>query len=60
MMSRFSREVLTMGVSLPKRIYQEIDARRGDVPRSRYILKILEESLEQEKKVKGATKENEK
>ena len=52
-MSRFSREVLTMGVSLPKRVYQEIDAQRGDIPRSRYILKILEECLEREKETQN-------
>ena len=30
------------GISLPNELMQKIDADRGDIPRSRYILRILE------------------
>jgi len=30
------------GISLPKEFMQKIDVERGDVPRSRYVLRILE------------------
>ena len=31
-----------IGISLPKEFMQKIDVERGDVPRSRYVLRILE------------------
>jgi hypothetical protein len=30
------------GLSLPVRLMQEIDKNRGDIPRSRYLLRVLE------------------
>ena len=33
-----------MGISLPKKIVTKIDHDRGDIPRSRYVLRILEET----------------
>jgi hypothetical protein len=30
------------GISLPKEIVKKIDAERGDIPRSKYLLRILE------------------
>ena len=38
-----------IGISLPEDIIQEIDTQRGDVARSRYILRLIEASLKQEK-----------
>jgi hypothetical protein len=35
-----------LGISLPRKIVTQIDAERGDVPRSRYLLRILENVLE--------------
>jgi hypothetical protein len=32
-----------MGISLPQEIVSEIDIERGDIPRSRYILRILQQ-----------------
>jgi hypothetical protein len=31
-----------LGISLPRQIIRQIDSERGDVPRSRYVLRILE------------------
>jgi len=33
---------VAIGVSLPRDIIEEIDNERGDIPRSRYILRILQ------------------
>ena len=33
---------MAIGISLPKEIMKKIDTDRGDVPRSRYVLRILE------------------
>ena len=33
---------LVLGISLPRQIVGQIDSDRGDVPRSRYVLRILE------------------
>lgn len=30
------------GISLPKELVKTIDAKRGDIPRSKYLLRILE------------------
>jgi hypothetical protein len=35
---------IAVGISLPKDIISKIDAERGDIPRSRYLLRILENS----------------
>ena len=34
---------IAVGISLPKKIVMKIDHDRGDIPRSRYVLRILEE-----------------
>jgi hypothetical protein len=31
-----------IGISLPKELMEKIDIDRGDIPRSRYVLRILE------------------
>jgi hypothetical protein len=33
---------IAVGISLPKEILSKIDIDRGDVPRSRYLLRLLE------------------
>jgi len=33
---------IAMGISLPADLVTKIDAERGDIPRSRYLLRILE------------------
>jgi hypothetical protein len=35
-----------LGISLPRQIIRQIDSERGDVPRSRYLLRILQKALE--------------
>ncbi len=42
--SRYSKYV-QLGISLPKEIVDIIDEIRKDVPRSRYILRLVEKSL---------------
>jgi metal-responsive CopG/Arc/MetJ family transcriptional regulator len=42
--SKYSKYV-QLGISLPKEIVNTIDEIRKDVPRSRYILRLLENSL---------------
>ena len=37
------KEHVGVGVSFPKNIIKKIDSNRGDVSRSRYLLRILEE-----------------
>jgi hypothetical protein len=39
-----------IGISLPKEIIKKIDAERLDVPRSRYILRLIENVYREEKK----------
>ncbi len=33
---------IAIGISLPKKVMEKIDVDRGDIPRSRYVLRILE------------------
>ena len=40
-----------MGVCIPRSLKEKIDYTRGDIPRSRYISKILEQVHNKEKKV---------
>jgi metal-responsive CopG/Arc/MetJ family transcriptional regulator len=37
-----------IGISFPDVLLQEIDSRRGDVSRSRYVWKILQKELNKE------------
>jgi metal-responsive CopG/Arc/MetJ family transcriptional regulator len=34
-----------LGITLPKSIVQKIDQKRGDIPRSRYIRRVIERYL---------------
>jgi hypothetical protein len=36
------QDKIPIGISFPKKIISRIDSERGDVPRSRYILRIVE------------------
>lgn len=40
-------EIIPIGISLPKIVIAEIDSKRKDVPRSRFLLRILEKSLQE-------------
>lgn len=35
-------KTVKLGITLPKSIIQRIDKKRGDIPRSRYILRSIE------------------
>jgi metal-responsive CopG/Arc/MetJ family transcriptional regulator len=38
-------KTVKLGITLPKSIIQRIDKKRGDIPRSRYILRSIERYL---------------
>ena len=42
-MPKASRNAVCFGISFPQSILDKIDADRGDVPRSKYILRLVEE-----------------
>lgn len=46
---------IAVGISLPTKLMERIDVDRGDVPRSRYVQRLLEKqyTLEGKKIVKG-------
>jgi metal-responsive CopG/Arc/MetJ family transcriptional regulator len=37
--------VIRISVSIPRTILEKIDTERGDIPRSRYLVRILEKEL---------------
>ena len=39
---------IPIGISLPKKILTMIDTKRGDVARSRYVLRLIENALKGE------------
>jgi hypothetical protein len=41
-MAKASRKNIPFGISLPKEYVNQIDLRRGDIPRSKFILRLLE------------------
>jgi len=43
-----STKIKITGISLPEKIIKNIDAHRGDINRSKYILRILEKELPSE------------
>ena len=45
-------KVNSVGISLPTEIISKIDAERGDVPRSRYILRVLQDTYPKKRKLK--------
>jgi hypothetical protein len=36
------QETIAVGISLPKKIMSQIDSERGDVSRSRFLLRLIE------------------
>ena len=44
--------VSQLGISLPTEIITQTDAERGDIPRSRYILRILQNTYSNKRKLK--------
>jgi metal-responsive CopG/Arc/MetJ family transcriptional regulator len=40
----------SVGISLPEEMLSKIDRERGDIPRSRYLLRILERAYSPENK----------
>jgi metal-responsive CopG/Arc/MetJ family transcriptional regulator len=45
-------KVNSVGISLPAEIISKIDAQRGDIPRSRYILRVLQDTYPKKRKLK--------
>ncbi|HEX6671459.1 MAG TPA: hypothetical protein VF084_04450 [Nitrososphaeraceae archaeon] len=41
-MTKPSRKNIPFGISLPEQLVNQIDLLRGDIPRSKYILRLLE------------------
>lgn len=40
-----TRSTKTCGVTLPKKIWTAIDRKRGDIPTSKYMLRLVEKDL---------------
>ena len=55
---RSSRKAISVGISIPADILHAIDCRRGDVPRSRFLLRMLEEAAVQLEGHKATEKGN--
>ena len=53
-------KVNSVGISLPTEMISKIDTERGDIPRSRYILRVLRErnKLKEEGRSSNTTKNN--
>lgn len=47
---------IKLGITLPKSIVQKIDIERGDVARSRYILRAIQDYLGRQTSAKKANK----
>lgn len=53
-MVRYQHKII-MGVCMPRNLKEAIDKKRGDIPRSKYISRILERQLVSEKERESAT-----
>jgi hypothetical protein len=51
------QQSIAVGISLPKEIMSKMDSERGDVPRSRYLLRILEKLYLNKKSVKNSNQD---
>lgn len=51
------QDKIPIGISFPKEVISRIDNERGDVPRSRYILRIVETQHKRRSKDKDCSKE---
>jgi hypothetical protein len=49
---------IAVGISLSKQIVDKIDVERGDIPRSRYVLRLLEKAYGLETKVKSKKRDS--
>ena len=58
MLGKLTNGKIVMGICLPKSLKEAIDTRRGDIPRSKYISRILEGQLEHENGESTATTKN--
>lgn len=47
------QDSISIGISLPKEVVLKIDSERHDIPRSRYLLRILERALLVENRREG-------
>jgi metal-responsive CopG/Arc/MetJ family transcriptional regulator len=54
MLRKLTNGKIVMGICLPKSLKETIDTRRGDIPRSKYISRILERQLASEKERESA------
>jgi metal-responsive CopG/Arc/MetJ family transcriptional regulator len=43
---------ISVGISIPQEILKKIDAKRGDIPRSKFVLRMLEKVYVLDEKVK--------
>jgi metal-responsive CopG/Arc/MetJ family transcriptional regulator len=48
MLEELSNRKIVMGICLPKSLKETIDYKRGDIPRSKYISRILKRQLDHE------------
>jgi len=44
---------IAMGISFPKKMIKTIDRERGDISRSRFVLRLLEQVYEEKKQKNG-------
>jgi hypothetical protein len=44
------KKSIPCGISFPIRVIHKIDVARGDIPRSRYLLRLIEDAYNREKK----------
>jgi metal-responsive CopG/Arc/MetJ family transcriptional regulator len=42
------QESVSIGISLPRTVIERIDIVRGDVPRSKFVYRILESAIEKQ------------
>jgi hypothetical protein len=45
MLTKLTKEKVVTGICLPRNLKETIDRKRGDIPRSKYIYRILERVL---------------
>jgi len=45
MIRQLASQKIVMGICLPRSLKEAIDKKRGDIPRSKYISRILERQL---------------
>jgi hypothetical protein len=53
MLAKVTNGKIVMGICLSKSLKETIDIKRGDIPRSKYISRILEQQLDHKKDVEN-------